>query len=54
MRSHQLIGLGLWATLREWPRYSIGRLKLPHFEGRCTFREIIGGGMKEIEQWEER
>ncbi|NET66978.1 MAG: hypothetical protein F6K63_22340 [Moorea sp. SIO1G6] len=53
MRSQQLIGLGQKATLREWPRYAIWWLKLPQFEGCCTFTEMIGGGMEEMEQWEE-
>ncbi|NEO20993.1 MULTISPECIES: hypothetical protein [unclassified Moorena] len=28
-------------------------MKLPQFEGRCTFREMIGGGMEQMEQREE-
>ncbi len=32
----------------------VGCLKLPQFQGRCTFTEMIGSGMEEMEEGEQK
>ncbi|NEO77025.1 hypothetical protein [Moorena sp. SIO4G3] len=54
MKQAKPVAIALLEVLRERGEIPavVGCLKLPKFQGRCTFTEMIGSGMEEMEEGE--